>query len=221
MTARVSVIVPVYNGERFLREALESAFAQTLPPDEVIVVDDGSTDATPDIARSFPVDYVRQENAGVSAARNVALARVRGDVIAFLDADDVWLAEKLEKQLARLEGVDSAYVTCAVRYHLEAGVSLPGSAAPEAAAGYFTPSCWLIPRRVLDRVGLFRVELRVAEDIDWLVRARDLGVQTVAIDEPLVIKRLHDSNLSYNGPAGSRLWLDMLRQSLGRKRVAS
>jgi glycosyltransferase involved in cell wall biosynthesis len=214
MTARISVILPVYNGAAYLREALESAFAQTLPPHEIIVVDDGSTDATPEIASSFDVVYVRQDNAGVSSARNRAIHRAGGDYLAFLDADDVWLPEKLERQIAQLDGHEDAYATCGVRYQLEPGASLHGNAAPEAAAGYFTPSCWLLPRSVVERVGPFRTELRVAEDIDWLVRARELGVQTLAVEEPLVIKRVHEGSLSYASPGGPRVWLDALRQTL-------
>ena len=84
MKARVSVIVPVYNGEAFVRDAVESALAQTQLPFEIVVCDDGSTDETPRIARSLPVVYMRQENAGVSAARNAAIARATGDVLALL-----------------------------------------------------------------------------------------------------------------------------------------
>src|SRR5665213_2910 len=98
----VSVIVPAYNSECFIAEALKSVLVQGPSVIEVIVVDDGSVDSTCDIVRSFgdPVRLIRQENQGPAAARNNGLRRVRGDYIAFLDADDVWLPGKLDAQLA-------------------------------------------------------------------------------------------------------------------------
>src|SRR6187549_3720033 len=99
----VSIIVPVYNGERYLRAALESIFAQTYRPLEVIVVDDGSVDDSGVIAQSFPeVRYIRQENQGVAAARNHGIETARGEFYAFLDQDDLWTPEKLTVQISYL-----------------------------------------------------------------------------------------------------------------------
>src|SRR5437763_396949 len=98
----VSVVVPVRNGERFLGQALESALGQTLRPTEVIVVDDGSTDATVQVAAAFPVLVVASDGRGVSAARNTGVAASRGELIAFLDHDDVWERAKLERDVVCL-----------------------------------------------------------------------------------------------------------------------
>ena len=87
---RVSVVSAVRNGERYLSEALESVMGQTLPPDEVLVIDDGSTDATADIARSCGARVMPRRGRGVSDARNTGIAECRGDLIAFIDHDDVW-----------------------------------------------------------------------------------------------------------------------------------
>src|SRR5213078_156464 len=96
----VSVIIPVYNGARYLRAALESVFAQTYRPIEVIVVDDGSGDDSGVIAQSFPdVHFIHQENQGVAAARNHGFDAARGEFIAFLDQDDLWTPEKLKVQV--------------------------------------------------------------------------------------------------------------------------
>src|SRR4029079_2498347 len=96
----VSVIVPVYNGERYLREALESVFAQTYRAIEVIVVDDGSPDDSGTIGQSFPeVRYIHQTNQGVAAARNNGIEAARGEFFAFLDQDDLWVPEKLNVQV--------------------------------------------------------------------------------------------------------------------------
>ena len=98
----ISCIVPVFNGERYLRETLESIFTQTYRPLEVIVADDGSTDGTAESVARYGdrIEYLKQENAGASAARNLGLEAARGEFIAFLDADDLWHAEKLQRQMA-------------------------------------------------------------------------------------------------------------------------
>ena len=115
--ARISVIIPVFNGAAYVREAIESALAQTYQPFEVIVLDDGSTDGSAEIVRSLPVAYVHQANAGLAAARNAAISHARGNYIALLDCDDIWLPTKLERQLAALEADESAgFALCYQRY---------------------------------------------------------------------------------------------------------
>src|ERR671927_1384317 len=100
---RVTVIVAAFNGERFLRETLESVFAQDFDSYEVVFVDDGSQDRTGEIARSFPVRYVRQENQGLPAARNAGIALARGELVAFLDDDDLLPPTKLRVQAGYLQ----------------------------------------------------------------------------------------------------------------------
>jgi glycosyltransferase involved in cell wall biosynthesis len=101
----ISCIVPVFNGERYLGETLESILAQTHRPIEIIVVHDGSTDGTARVTAGYDerVRYLKQDNAGPAAARNLGLDAARGDFVAFLDADDLWHAEKLERQMACFE----------------------------------------------------------------------------------------------------------------------
>src|SRR4051794_28952489 len=111
----VSVIIPTYNYGRFIGEAVKSALEQTLPADEIIVVDDGSADNTEAAVRQFgdPVRYIKQANAGVCVARNRGVAESRGEFIAFLDADDTWEPTKLAKQIARFdEDEDLGMVHC-------------------------------------------------------------------------------------------------------------
>src|SRR6266550_4530573 len=103
--ADISVVVPTYNGATLVADAVRSILSQTVPPREILVVDDGSTDDTPEVCAKFPapVRYIRQPNGGVSAARNRGIAEARGDWIALADADDVWLPTKLEVQLAAVD----------------------------------------------------------------------------------------------------------------------
>ena len=104
-SALISCIVPVYNGERYVGEALDSILAQTYRPLEVIVVDDGSTDRTAEVVAGYggQARYIFQSNAGLAMARNLGLTAVQGEFAAFLDADDVWHPEKLDRQIARFK----------------------------------------------------------------------------------------------------------------------
>ena len=122
----VSVIIPVHNGGRYLRAALESVFAQTYRPFEVIVVDDGSTDDSGVIAQSFhDVRYIHQANQGVAAARNNGIEAARGEFFAFLDQDDLWTPEKLKLQIAYLlSHPDLGYTLTQQQFFLEPGADL-------------------------------------------------------------------------------------------------
>jgi glycosyltransferase involved in cell wall biosynthesis len=219
----VSVIIPVYNGGRFLAEALDSAFAQTYRPIEVIVVDDGSTDETAEVAHSRPEAlYLHQENRGVSAARNAGLAIAEGELIALLDADDVWLPDKLCLQ------VD--YLSANPRRGLVVGRNSyfvhPGAARPtwfaarrlDESEQALLPSSWLVRRPTFDRVGLFDPSYRVSEDIEWLARAKDAGIVPGIVEQVVLRKRLHDANLTGRFAEGQRHMLRALRASVHRQR---
>ena len=126
MRTKITVAIPAYNAERWLRETLDSAFGQTFPAHEIIVVDDGSKDGTEEIARSFGdrVRYIKQPNQGVSAARRTAIREATGDWIAFLDSDDLMAPEKLEKQVALIEANPSLVVVySAFTYLYEDGIT--------------------------------------------------------------------------------------------------
>jgi glycosyltransferase involved in cell wall biosynthesis len=224
--AEVSVIVPAFNGEGFLDETLRSAVAQTLPPLEVIVVDDGSTDATSEIADAFgePVRCIRQENRGVAAARNHGLALARGEFIAFLDHDDLWPADKLEIQVSAMRsdpGVDIVSGRMRVL-----GGAVPGRAwsvddAREAPGGAHLPAA-LIRRSAFDRIGLLDESVGGAsDDLDWMVRARDLGLRTVTLDAVTLLYRWHGGNASTDIDAAAEGQLAAVKASLDRRRGRS
>jgi glycosyltransferase involved in cell wall biosynthesis len=229
MDPSVSVIIPVYNGEAFLREAVESALAQTYSPVEIIVVDDGSTDGTAAVARELPVTYLHQENAGVSSARNLAIAHSQGDLLALLDGDDVWLPQKLAVQIEALDGnPDAGYASCFFSYIFRPMPRPPSwwppiwyraGYVPPTEAGYCIPSTWIIRRSTWDAVGPFDPTRRLGEDIDWLARAKDLGISTAIVDDVLLHKRAHERNLSSQVVVGGAgIWLLTLRESLARRR---
>jgi glycosyltransferase involved in cell wall biosynthesis len=225
VSERISVVIPVYQGERFVAQAIETALAQDRAPDEVIVVDDGSTDGSGQIARAHPVTYIRQANAGVATARNAGLEAATGDYIAMLDQDDVWEPHKLRVQLACLqEHPDVGWVTCRTRWLLEPGTQMPPWARPEwfeEPQYAFITSAMLARRRTFEAVGGFDTSYVQGSDTDWLVRARDAGVPKTTIEEVLVHRRLHGANNSYDLETGSSEMARILKSSLDRRRARS
>jgi glycosyltransferase involved in cell wall biosynthesis len=219
----VSVVVAVRNGERFLAQALESVFRQSLPPLEVIVVDDGSADRTADIVREFPVLLVSSEGRGAPAARNAGVRQARGDLVALLDHDDIWEPHKLERQVAHLAPGPLAYVVSRLVVFVEPGTARPGWVRDEHLTDGFigsTPSVILAWRATFEAVGGFDPKLEWGEDADWLLRANELGATRGVVDEILVRYRLHEGNLTHQRDTDQDV-LGILRSALARRRAAA
>jgi glycosyltransferase involved in cell wall biosynthesis len=219
----VSVVVPVHAGERFLPAALDSVAGQTHPPLETIVVDDGSPDASAALAADRAgVRVVRQEHAGVAAARNAGARLARGTLLAFLDQDDLWHPEKLARQVVALDAAPQAAVAlCHAHMVLDPGVPqpdwFPDEWLTEPQAGWI-PSAWLVRREAFDRVGPFDEGYEIACDSDWLARLKDLGMSTTMLDEPLLRWRVHGANGSYDRTTMQRELVEVLRRSVRRQR---
>jgi glycosyltransferase involved in cell wall biosynthesis len=199
----VSCVVPVHNGERFLAEALDSVFGQTHRPIEVLVADDGSTDGTPAVVAAYGtrVRYVRQDNAGPAAARNLGLGIARGEFVGFLDADDRWppgkLARQLERFVARPElGVSATHVQNFWMAEVaDEAARLKRSRHAGPVPGYVA-STLLVRRSLFTTVGRFNPELGHGEVLDWLLRAGRCGVMIELLPDVLLERRLHRSNRS-------------------------
>ncbi len=219
----MSVIVPVYNGERYLASALQSVFEQDYHPFEVIVVDDGSVDRSADIACSYrAIRYIYQSNQGVAVARNVGIAAARGEFIAFLDQDDLWAPNKLSVQIDYLlKHHDVGYVLARQRLFVEPGTNLP----PWLKKGLllkdhtgFLPGTLVVRKTVIEQIGEFDSNYSIADDADWLVRAKDAGVRMVILPETLHHKRIHGSNLSSRTQVSYPELLKVLKISIDRQR---
>jgi glycosyltransferase involved in cell wall biosynthesis len=221
--SRISVIVAVRDGERFLRDAIESVLGGTRSPDEVVVVDDGSTDASAAVAAAVggPVRVVRQEPLGQAAAVNRGVREAGGDLLSFIDADDLWEPRKLELQERRLGSADEPE---AVFGHVEEFISPGedwGARPPARLREGIRPArlrgTMLARRSLVDRVGPYAEDLRAGEFIDWLARARDLGVREAMIPEVVLRRRLHAGNLGRRQP-GSPDYVRVVRDALHRRR---
>lgn len=223
----VSVVVPAFQAARFLPEAIGSIRVQSHPVDEVVIVDDGSTDGTLAVARelaaSWPaVRVLLQANGGPSAARNAGLAVATGDLVTFLDADDRMVSERIAVQVGYLrEHPEIDIVFGQKRDELEPGATAPVSHAdrhPRARPDYVVSM--MVRRDALERVGGFDPGRRLSEEYEWLSRARAAGCRFAVIDHVLVRRRLHGDNLTQEVPAESmrRDLLSIMRTRLGERR---
>jgi glycosyltransferase involved in cell wall biosynthesis len=224
----VSVIIPAYNAERFIAETLESVFNQTYRPLEVIVVDDGSTDGTAEIVKNYqksstvgsePADgadlfYVYQENSGPSAARNNGLRSARGEYVAFVDADDLWTRNKLERQVRYANSlkdvalvfgdstifngqgviVDSAFKKYGFPRCDDSG-RIVNAFETMLEKNYIPTGTVLLRKSCLERAGFFDENIRYGEDYDLWLRIA-LTSEIGCIDEIQELKRIHGNNLS-------------------------
>jgi glycosyltransferase involved in cell wall biosynthesis len=201
LNTTVSVIIPVFNGELYLRAALESVFGQDHKPYEVIVVDDGSTDTTADIVSEFKgVIYLRQANQGVATARNKALDIARGEFIAFIDQDDLWTPNKLAVQVQYfLDHSEIQYTLTHQQFFLEPGASIPTWFRKELLSDPhpgFVPSTLMARRSVFEKIGKFETRYSHASDSDWFFRASQAELPMAVIPEVLLQRRIHRENES-------------------------
>lgn len=223
----ISCVIPAFNSERYLAEAIGSILAQTYRPLQVIVADDGSTDATASIARGYgsPVELVQQATAGPAATRNLGLTAARGEFIAFLDADDLWHRDKLTRQMARFAArpeldlcITQVQIVWAEEIANEARRydNLPRTA---ATPGYSTPAL-LARRAVFDRVGHFNTTLWFADATEWFMRVEEAGAVLDLLPEALTYHRMHLTNLTRRRDDASRQeFLDIVHAALQRRRA--
>ncbi|MGL5979014.1 MAG: glycosyltransferase family 2 protein [Erysipelotrichaceae bacterium] len=182
---KVSVIVPVYNGAKYLAEALRTIKQQSYPVYEIIVVDDGSSDNSSAIAKTMGVTLIKQAHLGAAAARNAGVRAASGEVLAFLDADDLWSFDKLARQVACLTQAPIVYSLLKnfKDAHFEA-----------ALLGYHVDTL-CIEKKYFEAIGFFDESIPVGEFKDWFERSKQVGTKFVLINEALAFRRLHEHNL--------------------------
>ncbi len=221
--AMISVVIPVYNAESYLAQALESVARQTCTTIEILVIDDGSTDRSEEVAQGYPdsrIRVVRQPNGGPAAARNHGVRLARGDFLAFLDADDLWEPLKLEVQLEALRARPDAAMAF--------GELIQVRDAVDPRTGELTPcgdamrahsvGTLLIGAADFHRVGYFDTRWRVGEFVDWYARARDLGLQEVMVPRVLLKRRLHADNLGVRERAARQEYARVIASAVVRRR---
>jgi glycosyltransferase involved in cell wall biosynthesis len=223
---RHSVIMPAFNAAAYIEQSLESALFQLGASDEVIVVDDGSTDATTEGVRKIQDRRVRllsqTTNQGISAARNRALEVVRGDYVHFLDHDDLWSPDRLALLSSVIQAqqpdiisgwvehfyCDSLTDSQRSQYHLPASqaAALPGSV--------------VMRRELVKQIGLFDATLSSGEFIDYLSRAMALTPKWVKIDDVLFLRRIHANNHTLTNKSSNHAYIEVVRRHLVRRHLS-
>jgi len=223
----VSVIIPVYNCERYLAEAIKSVLAQTYHPIEIIVVDDGSTDGSGNVAKRFApsLRYCFQPNSGTGAARNRGIDLAQGSFFGFLDADDVWMKDKLTLQMAAFDGnpdIDIVFGHVKQFYSPELGESIRKRihCSSEIMPAHLS-SAMLIKRDAFSRVGLFETNWQVGQDMNWYLRATELGLRMIMLPDCVYMRRLHETNKGITHRQFIKQRIQILKASLDRRRAAS
>jgi glycosyltransferase involved in cell wall biosynthesis len=226
VAGKVSVVLPVRNGARYLADALRSVAAQTVPVLETVLVDGHSDDASIEIAGGFAgVRILTQQGPALADAYNEGVESARGDFVAFLAYDDIWSADKLELQLARL-AVEPPADICG-------GLTTFAIAPEDTAPPGFRPELLdaprseplleslLLPRAAWQRVGPIRGAFGTAGDTDWLIRARDLGLRIAVVPQVVLYKRVHSSSTAHTTTGAHTHIVAALRESVLRKRERS
>lgn len=196
----VSVIIPVYNGEHFIKEAIENVLSQKYPSLEIIVVNDGSTDSTDEIIKQLPVDmrYFNQDNFGPSAARNKGIRDASGEFITFLDADDLWPENNLNIMVdAMLENPDMDVIrgyAQLMEFNNESGRYEYAGNPKESFPHYIGAAIYR--KSAFEKVGLFDHTLRFGEDADWFLRAKEIDLKIERLEETSLFVRRHGGNMT-------------------------
>ncbi|MGV3709321.1 MAG: glycosyltransferase family A protein [Gemmatimonas sp.] len=231
MIARVSVVIPCYNAERYLAEAVDSVLAQDVAGVEILIVDDGSTDGSAGIAErcanqsAAPIRIERQSNQGISASRNRGIAMATASVIAFLDADDLMPAGSLQSRLSVLDqhadvdvasGMVVQFVSSDVDDATRQTLNIPVEPSRGRVAG-----AMLVRREVFDCIGLFDSHFQLGETIDWVARADAAGIVTHHLDDVVLRRRVHSANSVRKAAQLRADYLRVLRASIARQRGAT
>jgi glycosyltransferase involved in cell wall biosynthesis len=222
----VSVILPVYNRESYLAEAIDSVFRQEYGPLELIVIDDGSTDRTAEIAQGYgeKIRYRYQNNAGAPAARNNGLSVASGNVIAFIDADDLWPEGKLLLQTDRLRQDPTLEVVMGrVQYSILRQTPNGDAIFSPFQSPFLAPylGAAIYRRTVFEKLGYLNQTYRFCDDVDLFLRIREQRLPMIVMDATTLIYRIHDTNMTRERQKSEADYLKALRQSIDRRRMIS
>lgn len=223
----ITVVVPIYNGARYLAEAVESVWRQTSLPGRIILIDDGSTDDTPQVAAALrraaplPTDYLRQENGGPAAALNRGAAMSESAVLAFHAADDIWVPDKIAWQMAALnDGADLVFghMQNFISPELDAVTAASLRCPPDPMPGH-NAATLLTLLATYRKVGPLDERFRIGEFFEWYGRANDLGLTSVMLPQVVTRRRLHGNNHSLSRKTDAIGYAHVIKAMLDRRRA--
>lgn len=222
----VSVIIPVFNAEKYVREAVESVLSQTYKDIELICINDGSTDHSLSVLESFGKKIIlinNKNNCGTAESRNKGIRTAGGAYLAFIDNDDVWENNKLEVQLNYFRNnpaldVLFSYMQCFISPDISEEIKKIRYCPPDPIEGYI-PSTAVIKRAAFERAGYFESKWKNGESVAWMFKAKDAGLNFGIVDDILVKRRIHETNKSALDLATSKSeYLKIVKESLDRRR---
>jgi len=226
LSGSVSVIIPAYNRQTYIAEAVRSALSQSQSPLEVIVVDDGSTDGTRQVLEQFfsEVRYEVQPHCGAGAARNRGAELASAEFLAFLDADDMWPPHKVARQLEAFRlrpDLDMVYGQVRQLHDGPEWLSGISETAPDLSQSIpgYAAGALMVRRDAFFRVGPFSLDLKIGEFIDWYARARELGLRETCLPDLVLFRRIHASNQGIVERASRSDYAKVLKASLDRRRA--
>jgi glycosyltransferase involved in cell wall biosynthesis len=218
----LSIIIPTYNNQRYIADAIESIEIQNYHSLEIIIIDDGSTDHTAEIIASYKkpyIHYIYQANQVVASARNTGLKKASGDIIGFLDADDMWTPNKLQLQLNYLQNQTKFQMvlghTQLIKQIDESPDNFKTLPLPHVLLQL---GAMLIIKDCFELVGLFDESLKRAEDIDWLLRAQEMGINIFIHDEIILSHRRHSTNSTNDKALTDKYFIKILASLIKRRK---
>lgn len=226
MNRKISAIIPAYNAGLYLSETIESILNQTVPVYEIILVDDGSTDQTKEIVAGFKgVNYFWQPNSGTAAALNEGIKRASGDCFAFLDADDLWLPDKISIQADILrENPNIDMVFGFIEQFISPELPEEEKAKIEFQSGPMIgrhKSTWLIRREAFEKVGFFKGSYSLEEFLDWYMKGKEIGLSEIVVEQTLARRRIHTTNVSRLNKNLRNEFPKLIKAALDRRRQAN
>lgn len=219
----ISVIIPVFNGENYLTEAIESVLNQTYQALELIIIDDGSTDGTSQIVGEYneQIIYVLKEHSGIGDTLNRGISKAQGKYIAFLDADDLWVENKLDLQIASINKSDVDMIFGYIQQFISPELNEKEKLriyCPDGAIPGYSRDTILIKKKTFIQVGLFSANYRVGEFIDWYMRAQNIGLKSFMLANIVAKRRLHQTNIMRQDYQMKIDYVRILKAGLDRRR---
>jgi glycosyltransferase involved in cell wall biosynthesis len=223
----ISVIMPVFNTEKYVAEAITSVLDQTYKNIELICIDDASTDGTLKVLQSFG-DKIKilnnDKNSGIATSRNNGIRVAKGAFLALMDADDIWKPTKLEKQMEQFLDnpsldISFCFMQCFLSPDLSEEVRKLRYCPPDPSPGYISATM-LTKMESFKKVGYFDPKWRVGEFIDWYAKANNLGLKSGMVDKVLYLRRIHATNTGVTERPSRSDYLKIVKDAIDRKRNA-
>lgn len=223
----ISVVIPVYNCEKYIAKAVESVIRQDYHPLEIIVINDGSTDKSGEIIESFlpQIKYHCQENKGLASALNQGIKLTTGNYITFLDQDDLWLENKLNTQIGHFNNnsdLDIVFAHCQQfkSPELSAQEKQKIKIVDEIIPAYFKGTM-MIKKESFFRVGYFDENINYGEFVDWYFKAKESNLNILMLSDVFLKRRIHTTNMGITHKKNRREYAQIIKRSLDRRRQRS